>query len=297
MICVQLSGGLGNQMFQYAFGRALAYNHKTKLLLDTSQLRKKKLYSGPTSRSFELNLFHLNAEEASKKDIKRLKPTLYKIINSLLLRTGCKGLQTSKYFTETKFSYNESITKIGENCFLAGYWQSARYFNSIETIIRKDFKFPDNLDHINNQRLIKINAVNSISLHIRRSDFISSKFHTIHGACTVEYYKKAVEYIVNKINDPIFFIFSDDIEWARINLNLSYPSEFVAGNLGGKSYLDMQLMCQCKHNIIANSSFSWWAAWLNSNPEKVVIGPKQWFSNEDMNAQTNDLIPNTWIRL
>lgn len=297
MIIVRLTGGLGNQMFQYAFGKALAHKHQTELLVETTHLQKKTLTLGPTSRMYELNCFQLNVQKATNNDIKKIRPIVYRIINSLLLRTGCKGIQTSKYFTETKFSYNDSITKIGKDCYVTGYWQSARYFNSIESIIRKDLKFPKKLDNINNQRLIKINAKNSISIHIRRSDFINSKFHTIHGACSVEYYRKAVEFIVNKINDPIFFIFSDDIEWARISLNLSYSSEFVSGNSGSKSYIDMQLMSQCKYNIIANSSFSWWGAWLNSNPDKIVIAPKQWFANNAMNAQTNDLIPNIWLRL
>ena len=297
MICVQLNGGLGNQMFQYAFGKALAHKHQTELLLDTSLLQKKVLTTGPTPRVYELNCFQLTVRIAPNKGIKRIQPTLYRITNSILLRTGCKGIQTSRYFTETKFSYDDSITKIGKDCFLAGYWQSALYFNSIESIIRTDFKFSENLDKKNNQILIKINTENSISIHIRRSDFVNSKFHTIHGSCSIEYYKKAIEFIANKVNDPFFFIFSDDVDWVRKELNLKYPNEYVSGNVGKQSYIDMQLMSRCKHNIIANSSFSWWGAWLNKNPDKFIIAPLKWFANEKMNSKTEYLIPNTWKRL
>lgn len=297
MICVQLSGGLGNQMFQYAFGRALAVNHKTELLLDTSLLRTKELSSGPTSRSFELSLFHLNAEEARKKDIKRLKPMLYKIINSLSFRTGFKGIQTSKYFVEKEFSLNKSIDKIGKDCFLVGYWQSFKYFQDIETIIREEFQFNQGLFNKNIEVANLIKNENSVSLHIRRNDFVNNKYHDIHGTCSIEYYRKATEHIAYKVRTPFFFIFSDDIEWARSHLNLNFQCEFVSGNNGNQSYIDMQLMSLCKHNIIANSSFSWWGAWLNSNPNKVVIAPKQWFVDEKMNTQTNDLIPETWIRI
>ena len=119
----------------------------------------------------------------------------------------------------------------------------------------------------------------------------------IHGACSIEFYKKSIEYISNNVSNPFIFIFSDDIKWARKNLKLDYPCEYISGNNGNKNYVDMQLMSLCKHNIIANSSFSWWGAWLNLNPNKIVIAPKQWYSDKVRNAQTSDLISNTWIRI
>ena len=295
MICVQLNGGLGNQMFQYACGQALAYKHHTVLLLDTTQLKINN--SSITFRRLELDIFKINIQEASKKDVEKLKPLFYRIVNVLSLRTGFRGIQTSKYFIEKSFSFNESIEKIGKDCYLNGYWQNSRYFQNIEPIIREEFKFPFIIDKVNNERLIRINKENSISLHVRRSDFVNNKHHKIHGACSIEYYRKAAEYISSKIELPFFFVFSDDIDWAQKNLNLRYPCEFVSCNIGKQNYIDMQLMSLCKHNIIANSSFSWWGAWLNMNPEKIVIAPKQWFVNETKNAQTNNLIPDTWIRL
>ncbi len=142
-----------------------------------------------------------------------------------------------------------------------------------------------------------IKSVNSVSLHIRRTDFKNTKSNTTHGICSLEYYGEAVKFISNKLVDPHFFVFSDDINWAKENLNLPYKLTFISGNSGDKSYIDMQLMSVCKHNIIANSSFSWWGAWLNSNMNKIVIAPRMWFFNKELNIQTNDLIPDEWIRM
>ena len=296
MICVQLSGGLGNQMFQYACGRALAFKHQTKLLFDSSQLLSKKSGSGITNRSFELGIFNINAMEAKKEDIKKLKPLPHRIANVLFLRTGFQGIQSSKYFVENKYSYNNNIEKIGKNCFLAGYWQSEQYFQNIRSIIKDEFRFKPFSDAKNIQWQNKIENENSVSLHIRRSDFVNNKFHDIHGTCSIEYYLKAAGYISANTTNPFFFVFSDDIEWARKNLNLSGECEYISGNSGENSYMDMQLMSMCKHNIIANSSFSWWGAWLNQNPEKIIISPKQWFIPKVLNDKTVDLIPGTWLR-
>ena len=229
--------------------------------------------------------------------MKRIKPLLYRIANVLSIKTGFPGIQTSRYFIENEYSYNASIENTGKDCFLSGYWQSSRYFMAIEFLIREEFKFQKVSDKKNVNKVAQIKNENSVSLHIRRKDFVNNKYHDIHGTCSIEYYLKAVKYIADMIKSPHFFIFSDDIEWAGTNLNLAFPYEFVSGNTGELSYIDMQLMSLCKHNIIANSSFSWWGAWLNRNPDKIVIAPEQWFVDESMNAKTTDLIPETWLRL
>ena len=293
MICIQLNGGLGNQMYQYSVGRAMAYKLQTELLLDTTQFKKKRLTEGYNYRSYELGIFNIKAREATADDIKKLKPLFYRIANGLTMRMGLRGIQSSRYLIEKGYSYNESIETIDKDCFLAGYWQSFRYFQSIESLVRKDFEFPQVLDKENVQRINMIKSENSISLHIRRTDFVNN----IHGTCSIEYYKKAAECFANMVNSPYYFIFSDDIGWVQKNLQLAYPHEFVTGHEGKQSYIDMQLMSLCKHNIIANSSFSWWGAWLNSNPDKVVIAPKEWFAVKTMNKQTKDLIPEEWIKL
>lgn len=295
MICVELSGGLGNQMFQYACGRALAYRHETKLVFDMSRLKKNQ--GRHTIRTYSLNIFQVQGEEISRVSLKKIKPFIYRILNTISIRIRHVGIQTGKYFIENEFSYNAGIEKISDTCFLSGYWQSPKYFQSVENLIREEFSFPHKLNPQNNHWVDEINNTNSISLHIRRTDFVNNSSHDIHGFCSIDYYREAIDIICSKVADPVFFIFSDDIEWAKQNLSIEFPSFFISGNAGSNSYIDMQLMSFCKHNIIANSSFSWWGAWLNNNPKKIVIAPIQWFKNDILNSQTTDLIPQTWIRV
>jgi hypothetical protein len=295
MIYIQLNGGLGNQMFQYAFARKLTIKYKTELFFDEKLLKNKN--SRHTVRSFELNVFNIHKINYDISYFKNFVFIFYRIINILAIRFGLNSLQTPRYFIERKFSYNKSVVKIKGDCFLSGYWQSPLYFQSIESVIRKDFKFPK-LQHSNNIAFAeKIKKTNSVAVHFRRGDFLNSRDHGIHGTCSLKYYQSAISYVLNKIEEPIFFIFSDDQKWVKENFNFVSNSYYISGNNGKSSYRDMQLMSECKHNIIANSSFSWWGAWLNSNPDKIVIAPKQWFSIDNLNKETKDLIPETWIRL
>ena len=294
MICIQLNGGLGNQMFQYACGRALAYKHQTELIIDSTQLEITN--PGVTPRSFELDIFNIVFRKVSKKDIFIIEK-YNKLINCILLKIGLKNNLTTIYFREKEYSYNSLIEKTEKKCYLVGYWQSYRYFEIIDFIIRSEFDFKPITDQQNYKRTIKIKNTNSVSLHVRRTDFLNNKNKDKHGTCSIDYYNKSIELIVEKFSDPFFYIFSDDIEWVQKKLNLPLPHEVVSGNNGKYSYIDMQLMSLCKHNIIANSSFSWWGAWLNKNESKIVIAPKIWFADELKNSQTDDLIPKTWIRI
>lgn len=284
-------------MFQYALGLSLSLKKQTKLLLDISQIKKNNTTSKYTFRPFELKIFNLNAVETSTNNLKILKPFILRVMNVISILIGFKGIQTSRYFIERNPFYNESIKIIGKQCYLSGYWQSYKYFRDYETRIRSDFKFPQILDELNETRRKQINDSNSISLHIRRADYINNEHHSIHGVCSVEYYNKSIEYIAERVKNPTLFVFSDDIEWARQNLDIAFPLVFVTDNTGEKSYMDMQLMSLCKHNIIANSSFSWWGAWLNSYKHKIIIAPKKWYADESRNSQTQDLIPVEWVRL
>jgi len=297
MICVRLNGGLGNQMFQYACGRSLALKHKTELLLDTTWYSESTRNNIGTAREFEMfEVFpNLDATVANKKDLHKYKLPYYNTLNSLSNRLGFGNIQTSNYFIETSFSYNSKVNKISNKCYLMGYWQSQKYSEHNENIIRNDFQFRPLPNSKNISILDKIKATNSVSIHIRRTDYLNTN---THGVCSVEYYQKAVEYISKKIANSQFFIFSDDIPWVKKHLKFKdYPMKIISGNEGPNSFIDMSLMSNCKHNIIANSSFSWWGAWLNSNKKKIVIGPKRWFENDRMNAQTNDLFPKNWVRI
>jgi len=248
-------------------------------------------------QKLELQIFDININQVRKEDLANYKPFLLRLFNIIFLRLTSKGIQKPNYFIEREYAYNSAIKNVSNNCFLAGYWQTSLYFQSIDHLIRQDFKFPKLVDQINIDHLKLIESSNSVSLHIRRTDFINNSNHNVHGVCSLEYYHKGVDLISKKIDNPLFFVFSDDVYWAKENLKLNHSVQFVCGNLGKKSYIDMFLMSSCKHNIIANSSFSWWGAWLNCNSDKIVIAPKIWFVKKQLNNQTGDLIPDKWVRL
>ena len=184
------------------------------------------------------------------------------------------------------------MTKKRINYYI-GYWQSEKFFKDISDEIRKDFSFPKFTSEKNLEILKLIKSYNSVSIHIRRGDYLQNR--GFNGLAPLEYYQKAIEYIKNKIENPHFFIFSNDIEWCRKNLSIE-NSYYIDWNRGEESYRDMQLMSLCKHNIIPNSTFSWWGAWLNKNPNKIVIAPEKWF-NDCVNIDYSNIVPETWIKI
>jgi hypothetical protein len=174
-----------------------------------------------------------------------------------------------------------------------GYWQTENYLIDIKDTILNDFQLKLPLRNELKEIALKISDSNSVSIHIRRGDYAQDKkTNAHHGTCSLEYYQEAIKLITEKIQNPIFYIFSDDIEWVKENLKINYPKYHVEGN---KGFEDMELMKNCKHNIIANSSFSWWAAWLNTNKEKIIIAPKNWLNNPKFD--TSDVVPNSWIKI
>jgi hypothetical protein len=201
------------------------------------------------------------------------------------------------FVIEPHFNYWKGINDAPLDSYLMGYWQSEKYFINADETIRKDFNFKLPMGANNVNLMKEINEVNAISLHVRRGDYANNVQTTAtHGLCSIEYYHAAILHMANQIDAPNFFIFSDDIAWVKENLKIDFPHTFVNHNFGLESYNDMRLMSLCKHNIIANSTFSWWGAWLNSNKKKIVIAPKRWFANETI-INTQDLIPYDWVRL
>lgn len=295
MVCIKLYGGLGNQMFQYALARSLSYRLKTEIVVDSTFYKLNGRKNNTTLRSFELDIFKLPVREINKSELKKLKPLKFRVLNACCFKMKLNLLQFSTYFFENRIGYNDGIRKVKDNCYLSGYWQSHLYFNDIKDILVNDFQFPEildqNVENLSNQIL----GSNSVSVHIRRGDFVKNGVSNSHVVCSLSYYIEAINYINSKFEDTRLFVFSDDVEWAKINL--PFNAIYVSGNHGKNSYVDMQLMSLCKHNIIANSSFSWWAAWLNQNANKVIIAPKKWYNDESMNSQTEDLIPKSWIRV
>lgn len=290
MVISNIIGGLGNQMFQFAAGRALSLRLGVQLKLDTRD------FSGyPLHQGFELRkLFDSNVEIASNDDLKVvLGCQKAKLAHRILKRPQLKRFRCKSYVIEPSFNYWVGINTLKENIYLDGYWQSEQYFIPFADKIREDFTFKLPLSNKNADIAEKISQVNAVSLHVRRGDYVSNKKNAFIGICSLDYYKIAVEKIKMQVDKPVFFVFSDDVNWIKDNLVLDKTAMFVSNNQGEESYNDMRLMCLCKHNIIANSSFSWWGAWLNSNPNKIVIAPKKWFESK---LHDSDLIPHAWLR-
>lgn len=293
MIIVKIIGGLGNQMFQYALGRALAHKNNTELKLDISDFRDRyKLHS--------YSLKHLNIGEkiASIKEIELLKTGSKSRILSPLLKIFKKipgRNATGSHIMEKKFSFDASILSLGDNIYLDGYWQSEKYFINIQDIIRREFQIKTPPDPNNDSMIKRIETTDAVAVHIRRGDYVSnSKTNSIHGSASLEYYTKAAKIMMDATNAPTFFIFSDDPQWVKENLRL--PSSIIYADHNGpeKNYEDLWLMSLCKHHIIANSTFSWWGAWLAKNENQKVIAPLKWFNND---TDTRDLIPSRWERI
>lgn len=294
MIIVRLLGGLGNQMFQYAFGRKLAQLHHTNIGFELDGL-----FAGEDIRSeYKLNIFGIEQPRIPfAHTIKHRRKTMYK---STFLNNIYKSFYGYIDIHELgHFAYNENFIKNStKNAYVRGLWQSEKYFQDISGIIRSEFqvKIPPNTS---NQRIIdKINlSENAISLHVRRGEFANkNEYNDTIGTCNRSYYDNAISILIKKYKNIDFFIFSDDIAWCKTEFNnLDQPTNFIDFNDASTDYEDLRLMSLCKHNIIANSTFSWWGAWLNQNPHKIVIAPQKWFSGWDYD--TKDLIPENWIRI
>lgn len=288
MVKVILSGGLGNQMFQYAAGRALSLREKTILLTDLQIINKK---TKATKRSFELGIFNL-------KPI--IKTSFYDKLKirgfNLVRKNKNRNSRIFDIFCDEKAQFFDNrFTSLSEKSTLYGYFQNENYFKDISHQLRLDFTFKKALEGKNAEIQNTIEFHNSISLHIRRGDYLNNNSNL--KVLDITYYQKAIQIISSELKNPYFFIFSDDINWVKENLDLKFNHIFVDWNTNQDSYIDMQLMSLCKHNIIANSSFSWWGAWLNNNPSKLVIAPSTWYKNDESNHYPDGFIPKGWIIL
>lgn len=280
-IIICLKGGLGNQMFQYA----LYYKFKKlgkNVFLDLSLYRSKI-----EKRKYELGIFrNIVFDEATENECQCMRGGYKNVIDIILRKFDLK-----------KYYYRERGGKfIGEiydknRIYLDGYWQNEKYFKDIRQDLLLQFQFPP-LQHMENINVAKaIQETNSVSVHVRRGDYLNNK-KTYGCLYQTDYYRNAIKYICDRIENAVFFVFSDDVEWTKKYFK-GCQFVIVDFNRENQSYIDMQLMSLCKHNIIANSSFSWWAAWLNQFRDKIVIAPKFWTINKNI----PDIVCDEWIVL
>jgi hypothetical protein len=290
MILVELNGGIGNQMFQYAAAKSLALHHGTQLKLDITPAAEKNMPDELKHRPYDLHHFTLPDTIATNGEIASFQS------NSSIekLKEKAKPNHKRKIYREPFFHFDTNFFKAGPDVYLKGLWQSEKYFASFSKEIRNVFQFKKELSQSLTGISDPIKSQNSISIHIRRGDYLAKISQDVLGLLPVEYYMKAIDKIKSQIDNPVFYFFSDDISWVKEKFSI--PNAVYVSSTITKDHIgDLYLMSQCRHHIIANSSFSWWGAWLNNNKDKIVIAPEKWFNNGPKDTQ--DLIPKEWIKL
>jgi hypothetical protein len=280
-------------MFQYALGRKISYINNVELKLDISGFRTYKLML------YNINKYNIVEKIATDEEIEPFLQSNIELNRRELKKLhNLSGLFSPyykrRYVRERSNLFDPNILKITDNAYLDGYWASYKYFADIEDLLQNDFTVKDDMDRMNADIAHAISETESVSIHFRRGDYVTNP-HTnaYHGTCSLDYYQKAVKDICKQVPDPRFFVFSDDPEWVQQNFSIPYPIKFVTINGPDEPYKDLQLMSLCKHHITANSSFSWWGAYLCTNKDKRVYSPNKWF-NVDYNLR--DVIPESWKR-
>jgi Glycosyl transferase family 11. len=294
MVIVKLSGGLGNQLFQYAFGRSLAIKNETELKLD---VRGYDFFSADTTpRRFALAPFNIGAGIASRAEIGRVigipQNDLGRMFSRFLMRHG--WYHNPRHLRALDLNLHENFLDLPGNIYLEGQFQSEKYFIKNSEVIRNAFSLkPEFAEILQSPIADEIKNSNSVFIHFRDYANDVSALGS-HGNSREEYFSAAIKIIKEKIANPTFFVFSENLDWCRKNFPSDANLVFVEAH---RDYEDLILMSQCRHAIISNSSFSWWAAWLIANPDKIVIAPQRWFSEEKFEAQTENLVPKGWIRI
>lgn len=297
VIIVKLQGGLGNQMFQYAVGRHLALLTGTELKLDAISFQDELEQNITlTPRKYGLNCFNIRAAFAAPEEIDWFKKYRRKDGSVWFLYNRLFADETK--YAKGRFHFEPKILKLRPPVYLDGWWNTEKYFKDIRPVILKDFTVLNPLSDKNKETAERIRASESVSIHVRRGDYASDpETNRIWGTLGNEYYGRAVKIIRDKVNDPKFFVFSDDVGWVKNNLRLPAETTYVDWNNGWAAGEDLRLMYLCKHHIIANSTFSWWGAWLSENKDKIVIAPARWFRSKKSTTITNDIVPEEWIKI
>lgn len=292
-ILVKLTGGLGNQMFQYAAARHLALLNEAELLLDVSEFNTYKL------RTYALGHLAILARTATPLEIAQMTGR-GSFFSKLLAKNAF--WQSRRYsrlerVLQQGLRYDPSVLARRGSLFLDGYWQSPRYFQDIGQQIKAEFQTATPPSPANQAMGARISGCNSVSLHVRRTDYVNNlNTQGVHGSCAPQYYDQAAATLSARETGLTYFVFSDDIPWARENLTFPGEKVFIDFNDADHHYEDLRLMSLCRHHITANSTFSWWGAWLGAEAG-VTITPARWFNDESKGPPVDDLIPEGWIRI
>lgn len=289
MFIFHLQGGLGNQLFQYAAARALSIRRNVPFKVHFHDPDK------TVKRAFTLHVFRADIQHATPEQLYPYRPlSIAEKLGELLWATKSR---LPVYSEKTDYILDEGLFTCPPDSYITGYWQSPEYFRGLEKLISEDLVISEPPSSQNSMWLERIRNCCSVAVHVRRGDFITvPRTLEIHGVCLVDYFQRSIDIIRQRVEKAVFFFFSEDPEWVRSNLLPISPGSYVIDNnlRMGSEFEDFRLMSECKHQIISNSSFSWWAAWLNRNQEKVVIAPKNWLAIKKLSV--GSLVPPEWIR-
>lgn len=296
MIITEITNGLGNQLFQYATAFALAKKKGTDLLIDKSWYETEA--ASKNNRKFALDKFNINLKFAKLSETTKLKsPKFPFLINSLYWRRQyALPYYKRDFFREQSCLYDSHIFKAKNNVFLSGFFQSEKYFNEFRPILLHDLELNEKPDVDDAHMLKSIQNSNSVCLSIRRGDYLKKENMVAFNIIGFDYYQKAIAYINERVESPVYYIFTDDTEWLNKNIDrFEIRNYIIAGSHLDTPHIGITLMKHCKHYITANSTYSWWGAWLNNDSDSIKITPEKWFLIERLN--TIDLIPKGWIQL
>lgn len=287
MIIVKLQGGLGNQMFEYASGRGIAKKAEQDFALDLSGLDTPQ---GVTKREYQLDVFNIQPKFASKKQVWKFTLGKHFSVTGKLLKKI--GINIPSYIAEKGVDFNDALFSIKGSAYLDGYWQSEKYFKHNNAELQEAFTLKKPASEPARKIIELTERENSVAIQVRRGDYVTNrKAAALHGVLDIEYYQRAIAYICTKVPNPTFFAISDDPEW--VTTNLKTPSKIIPVPLA--DYEQMWVMRSCKHQIISNSSFGWWGAWLNTDPDKIVVAPQKWFAGLDFKIA--DRLPAEWVKI
>lgn len=289
MNIVQIRAGLGNQMFQYAFYMALKQN-QSDTKVDVSIFRYRPSHTG-----YELErLFGVHPDYATIEERNQMADVGKDWLSECRRAIGWKRKTTGVLIQEPDPAKGWCPQLLhAENCYIQGYWQTENYFRPISERVKETFQFCLPLSSADQSILQKIQSESSVSVHIRRGDYLKKRRRDEYEVCKEGYYKRAVEYIQNHVESPVFYVFSDEPEWGRKQNVFPTNTVFITGHTGSNAYIDMQLMSACHHHIIANSSFSWWGAWLGESADSIIVAPGVWFHHQPR----PDVVPSRWIKI
>jgi hypothetical protein len=295
-VTVSLYGGLGNQLFQYATARSLAVHLQAELALDLAWFDIVTKMPDVTPRKFALAPFNIrgtlqNEGTALFTTGNRLQRLAKKIVRALRPQPTKVHL-----VTEEKSTFNPKIFSLQGLLWLKGHWSSPKYFENIQSLLQQEIGTPRQLNPKSTELISTISNSNAIAIHVRRGDYVTNKQAAKrHGLCGMEYYQAGLNIVTRGLDNPHCYIFSDDTEWVRENFKIEIPMTIVDVNGPDDAHQDLWLMAACKRFIIANSSLSWWGAWLCGATDKVVVSPKKWALSAGHDTQ--NLIPADWVQI